>query len=343
MSQTPSFHPAVLAAREKLASGHQRMQAQHERGSPGIQVCAGLTALVDEVLLDLYWAALDELPTGSQLASQVVLVAHGGYGRRRMAPFSDVDLIIGGVATDSLTGLNQTTNWGVDVGSHHYTDVGTGTSLVITSIESLIGGSGVDTFTVQGSQVANLSGGSGDDTFAFLNQAVLDGNIDGGDGNDTLDLGSYTSDLSVTLSGIGTADGLAGETSGPTDPITGTFDNIDVLATGGVTTDDTLYGPDDQATWSIASTDIYADLATGQDLDFSGIENLSGGSDIDEFVFTADDLAEILPHVIYHLESADGHVERQCVEFVGLVQDEPTNTVPGAGEYFVGRGHIELR
>ena len=94
MSQTPSFHPAVLAAREKLASGHQRMQAQHERGSPGVQVCAGLTALVDEVLLDLYRAALDELPTGSQLASQVVLVAHGGYGRRRMAPFSDVDLML---------------------------------------------------------------------------------------------------------------------------------------------------------------------------------------------------------------------------------------------------------
>jgi [protein-PII] uridylyltransferase len=94
MSQTPSFHPAVLAAREKLASGHQRMQAQHERGSPGIQVCAGLTALVDEVLLDLYRAALDELPTDSQLASQVVLVAHGGYGRRRMAPFSDVDLML---------------------------------------------------------------------------------------------------------------------------------------------------------------------------------------------------------------------------------------------------------
>ena len=81
----------VLAAREQLAEDRRRLRLQHDSGSPGIQVCNRLTDLVDTILLDLYRAALADAASGME--SLVTLVAHGGYGRRDLAPFSDVDLM----------------------------------------------------------------------------------------------------------------------------------------------------------------------------------------------------------------------------------------------------------
>ena len=94
MATVPSLNPAVLEAREKLQQGRQRLREQHERGSPGIQVCAGLTELYDEIILDLYHAALAELGADAPLESSLALVAHSGYGRREVAPYSDVDLML---------------------------------------------------------------------------------------------------------------------------------------------------------------------------------------------------------------------------------------------------------
>ncbi|MEQ8787132.1 MAG: [protein-PII] uridylyltransferase [Pirellulaceae bacterium] len=89
-----SLRPAVLAARERLAEGRAKLRKQHDEGSPGIQVCARLTDLVDTVLLDLYEAALSDLGDAEELQSKMALVPHGGYGRRDVAPFSDVDLML---------------------------------------------------------------------------------------------------------------------------------------------------------------------------------------------------------------------------------------------------------
>lgn len=93
MPSTLRLRPAVLAAREKLAEGRRKLRRQHDSGSPGIQVCSLLTDLVDTVLLDLYVAALAEADGGEELETHLALVAHGGYGRRDLAPFSDVDLM----------------------------------------------------------------------------------------------------------------------------------------------------------------------------------------------------------------------------------------------------------
>ena len=59
-------------------------------------MCARYTSLVDAAISRLYDAYLGELPTADarQLRERVALVAHGGYGRRQQAPFSDVDLMI---------------------------------------------------------------------------------------------------------------------------------------------------------------------------------------------------------------------------------------------------------
>ncbi len=63
---------------------------------PGVQVCRKLTTLVDEALRQLVQSAWADFPklTGDQMRERLALVAHGGYGRRHMAPFSDVDLML---------------------------------------------------------------------------------------------------------------------------------------------------------------------------------------------------------------------------------------------------------
>ena len=93
----PSFRESLLEARQRLASGREEIKQQHRAGSPGIQVCARLTELLDTVVLDLYEAALADLwpdRLGRVSRRNVALVAHGGYGRRDVAPYSDVDLMI---------------------------------------------------------------------------------------------------------------------------------------------------------------------------------------------------------------------------------------------------------
>jgi len=59
-------------------------------------VCARYTTLVDMAISRIYEAYLSELSESdaAQLRERIALVAHGGYGRRQQAPFSDVDLMI---------------------------------------------------------------------------------------------------------------------------------------------------------------------------------------------------------------------------------------------------------
>ncbi|TWT39283.1 [protein-PII] uridylyltransferase [Blastopirellula retiformator] len=96
MNSAIRLRPSVLKAKETLAQGREKLRQQHDQGSPGVQVCTRLTDLFDQIVLDLFEAALVDLgedgPKG--LASQIALVPHGGYGRRDVAPYSDVDLMI---------------------------------------------------------------------------------------------------------------------------------------------------------------------------------------------------------------------------------------------------------
>ncbi len=87
---------AVVEAKQRLAERRDKLRKQHDSGSRGIQVCAHLTDMIDAVVHDLYLAALDDLNESHAggLAGEIALVPHGGYGRRDIAPYSDVDLML---------------------------------------------------------------------------------------------------------------------------------------------------------------------------------------------------------------------------------------------------------
>ena len=87
------LHRRVLEARQLLIEGREKLRRQHNSGSPGIQLGSYLTDLQDGVVLGIFEAALADL-ADEQLNNNLTLVAHGGYGRRDAAPFSDVDVML---------------------------------------------------------------------------------------------------------------------------------------------------------------------------------------------------------------------------------------------------------
>ncbi len=89
----PSLRPAVIEARERLKAGRERIRQHHQSGVAGVQVSTALTDLVDSVILSL-WQATVRAVGDDESVSQAVLVAHGGFGRRDLAPYSDVDLMV---------------------------------------------------------------------------------------------------------------------------------------------------------------------------------------------------------------------------------------------------------
>jgi [protein-PII] uridylyltransferase len=90
------LRPNVLAAKTRLAKGHEDFKARHHAGCPGTELCALNSNLRDAVVIELLEDALKDLgeagPKG--LLNDIAVVAYGGYGRREVAPFSDVDLMI---------------------------------------------------------------------------------------------------------------------------------------------------------------------------------------------------------------------------------------------------------
>src|SRR4029079_9985316 len=96
MSTATRLRPNVLAVRQELSERRKALREQHDRGLEGGRVCARFTSLVDAAMGQLFDAFLAELSDAdaAQTRERVALVAHGGYGRRQQAPFSDVDLMI---------------------------------------------------------------------------------------------------------------------------------------------------------------------------------------------------------------------------------------------------------
>jgi len=88
-----SFRPSVLSAKGRLARGLEDLKQRHAAGCSGLELCTLNSDLRDAALLELLESALADLGEGGLMA-HAALVAHGGYGRRDVAPYSDVDLML---------------------------------------------------------------------------------------------------------------------------------------------------------------------------------------------------------------------------------------------------------
>ena len=89
MSQTiAKAMPALPWTRETLEASRKEIAAAHREGATGLEIVRALADLADTILLALY-----EEASATQSAGGVCLVALGGYGRRELAPYSDIDLM----------------------------------------------------------------------------------------------------------------------------------------------------------------------------------------------------------------------------------------------------------
>src|SRR4051794_41600235 len=92
----PGLSAAVVTAREKIAAAREKLRRQHESGSPGVQLCAHFTDILEAIVVELLDDALSGLSAHerSELESESAVIAHSGFGRRAMAPYSDIDLAL---------------------------------------------------------------------------------------------------------------------------------------------------------------------------------------------------------------------------------------------------------
>jgi [protein-PII] uridylyltransferase len=86
-----SLHPQVIEARTQLAEARIKAANLHASGATGPQVCFAWADSVDAIIQRLILAACD----GSGIdPSRFAFIALGGYGRRDLAPYSDIDLML---------------------------------------------------------------------------------------------------------------------------------------------------------------------------------------------------------------------------------------------------------
>ncbi|MBC8507306.1 MAG: hypothetical protein H8D34_20775, partial [Chloroflexi bacterium] len=212
----------------------------------------------------------------------------GGQNNDNLTGDAGNNVLTGGPGTDTLAGgpgddtYRFADGWGLDnpiienAGEGNDTfDFSPVTNPLTFTIASITVSDGASIAQHTGIHIENLIGGSAADTFIFSNGAVLPGQIDGQSGTDTLNLSAYTSALNIRISSLGIIDGMAGGI----DAVLGSFDNINSLITG--SGNDTLFGMNADAAWTIDTTNTYTSGA--QSMDFSGVENLTGGSGTDTF------------------------------------------------------------
>ncbi|MFM7249554.1 MAG: HD domain-containing protein, partial [Planctomycetaceae bacterium] len=88
--------PVVARATAAVAALRERIRADHAAGVAATACCARASDAYDDVVVAVWEAALETLPEEARAAAHggVALAAIGGFGRRCMAPHSDIDLCL---------------------------------------------------------------------------------------------------------------------------------------------------------------------------------------------------------------------------------------------------------
>ncbi len=180
-----------------------------------------------------------------------------------IAGFTGIDTIVGGTVANSLTGENTTNTW--DITGHNAGTLNDGTT------------------TLNWSNFGSLVGGSADDTFVVATAGSLTGSLNGGGfttGNTLSYAGNANTGIIVSASGGGTS-------------IAGGFSNIqDLIGNDGTSGsgftlvgDNSVGGDIFDITGQNSGTLSYN--SGGSSLIFSGVGNLTGGTQNDAFIFGA--------------------------------------------------------
>lgn len=86
---------AAARAAAAVADLRRRVAAQHVAGADALATWTLATDLFDRLIGDLWESIIADLPAEAMPAARrVSLIAVGGYGRREMAPWSDIDLML---------------------------------------------------------------------------------------------------------------------------------------------------------------------------------------------------------------------------------------------------------
>ena len=244
--------------------------------------------------------------SNSKVNFSAIEILRGGSGsdKFKLATSAVIENIIGGAGDNSLQGADINNTWNITSGN-----AGTIKSVSdFGQIQSLIGGSLADTFNLNrdfvgtvsgndGADVFNLNtdqtgtfyGNAGDDTFKIL-AADLDANINGGTDKDLLVAHSVDNQWAI----LGDKSGKLWQ--GPSEKVLfsyieslqggGVKDNFTLGASGSITQINggaginSLTGRNEANTWTI---DAKYGGSVNYVANFSGIQNLIGGSEADDF------------------------------------------------------------
>ncbi len=96
MPTSSGLSVTVRESKSQLTAGRARLRKHHDHGTHGIQVGNQLADLFDAIVHRVFDAAVYAIDgdTRDGLRSHVAVIPHGGYGRRDVAPFSDIDLLL---------------------------------------------------------------------------------------------------------------------------------------------------------------------------------------------------------------------------------------------------------
>ena len=207
-------------------------------------------------------------------------------------------------------------------------------------IDILEAASGANSWNVTGAGIGNLNGtfsflgveslrgGTGVDQFILSNAGRITGQIQGGAGNDTLNLSAKTTINTVNL-----------QTNTATS--TGGISSIENFISGNLSTiTDVLIGANSATTWTVngANSGNLSSSPTG-DVFFSGFESLTGGTALDNFVVTNNgSLSKILTGgtATGVIDTLDLSAKTTALDFR---IDATTSSVPGSVGAYTG---IEL-